>query len=109
VITAALQLAWHECVTMPAMSYLVIAIAIGLAVLVFVMRARAKLGPLRAGDFMKVAIPRSLDGPLAMGTRLDIAAALKKRGTSPTELRPLLDGNHDQELLDRYWADPLDN
>jgi hypothetical protein len=56
-----------------------------------------------AGDFFKVAIPRTLDKPLAMGTRLDIAAALKKHGTQVDELRPLLDGAHDQELLDRYW------
>ena len=58
---------------------------------------------MRAGDFTKVAIPRTADEPLAMGTRLDIAAALKKRGHKVDELRPLLDGAHDQELLDRYW------
>jgi hypothetical protein len=62
-------------------------------------------GGLRAGDFIKVAIPRTADKPLAMGTRLDIAAALKKRGTNAAELRPLLDGAHDQELLDRYWKE----
>ena len=91
------------------MSYIIIAIAIALAALLFVARMRAKLGPIRAGDFVKVAIPRTLERPLAMGTRLDIAAALKKRGVPPDELRPLLDGNHDQELLDRYWADVQDN
>lgn len=56
-----------------------------------------------AGDFLKVAIPRTVDKPLSMGTRLDIAAALKKHGAKPVDLRPLLDGAHDQELLDRYW------
>jgi hypothetical protein len=64
-----------------------------------------KLRHLRRGDFVRVAIPRTADRPLAMGTRLDVAAALKKRGHGADELRPLLDGAHDQELLDRYWKE----
>ena len=73
------------------------------AVALFALRARARLRGMRAGDLVKVAIPRQLDAPLAMGTRLDIGAALKKAGTSMDEVRPLLDRQQDQELLDRYW------
>jgi len=68
------------------------------------LKLRARMGgSVRLGDFVKVPIPRTLDRPLATGTRLDIAAALKKAGTPPAELRPLLDGEHDAELLERYW------
>lgn len=66
--------------------------------------ARQRLGGFHAGDFVKVAIPRTVDRPLAMGTRLDIAEALRSRGIAVEELRPLLDGKHDQELCDRYWS-----
>ena len=90
------------------MGYVVAVVVIAVVSIAFaVLRVRTKLGgEFRAGDFFKTTIPRTLDRPLAMGTRLDIAAALKKRGTTREELKPLLDGNHDQELLDRYWAQP---
>ena len=81
-----------------------IAIVVGGLLLVLKLR-RAFPDGLRGGDFFKVEIPRTVDKPLAMGTRLDIAAALKKRGHKPDDLRPLLDGAHDQELLDRYWKE----
>ncbi len=71
---------------------------------VFLKVRRAFPDGVRAGDFVKVGIPRTADRPLAMGTRMDIAAALKKRGDSPGDLRSLIDGTRDQELLDRYWA-----
>jgi hypothetical protein len=78
------------------------AVAVGLLVVAKVMRS---MKGVRAGDFVKVKIPRTLERPLAMGTRLDMAAALKKRGYKPEALRPLLDGKHDQELLDAYWKE----
>jgi len=56
------------------------------------------------GDLWKVAIPRTVQGQLAMGTRIDVAAALKKRGVPREEIDRLFDGAHDQELLDRYWS-----
>src|SRR5262245_11540303 len=68
------------------------------------LRARAQLRRLRRGDLVKVTIPRTLAGPLSTGTRLDAGAALKKSGMSTLEVRALLDGDHDQELLDLYWA-----
>ena len=77
-----------------------------LTAIILGLRARARLKGLRAGDLVRVPIPRTLDQPLAMGTRLDIAAALKRAGIARDEIRPLLDGDHDQELLDRYWALP---
>ena len=58
---------------------------------------------MKTGDLWKVKIPRTLDKPLAMGTRLDIAAALAKDGVSKDEIRTLTDGAHDRELLARYW------
>lgn len=81
-----------------------IAIPLGLVVL-FLMVRRAFPGGLKAGDFFSVAIPKSANPPLAMGTRLDVMAALKKRGVAEDEIRRLGDGSHDQELLDRYWAE----
>jgi hypothetical protein len=75
------------------------AVAVGLLVVFKVMRG------MRAGDLVKVKIPRTLERPLAMGTRLDAAAALGKRGYTAETLRPLIDGNHDQELLDAYWKE----
>jgi hypothetical protein len=75
-----------------------------LAAALFVLRARARLRGMRAGDLFKVEVPRQLARPLAMGTRIDIGAVLKKAGTPAAEIRPLLDGQHDRELLDRYWA-----
>jgi hypothetical protein len=82
-------------------------IAIGaaavVAALAMIVRVRRTMGPLRAGDFWKVDVPRTVDRPLAMGTRLDAAAALKKSGVPADELRVLIDGDHDQELVDRYW------
>jgi hypothetical protein len=85
-------------------SILIGAIVAGVAIGLVLLRWTIRYGAPRAGDFVKVAIPRMLDKPLAMGTRLDIAAALKKAGTRREELAPLCDGAHDRELLDRYWA-----
>ena len=75
-----------------------------LTALLLGLRARAQLRRLRRGDLVKVPIPRTLAGPLAIGTRLDAGAALKKAGMPTRAVRALLDGDHDQELLDRYWA-----
>jgi hypothetical protein len=59
----------------------------------------------KAGDFWKVEVPRTLqDGPLAMGTRLDIGALLKKSGVPLDVVRGLIDAGNDAELLRRYWA-----
>jgi hypothetical protein len=77
-----------------------IAIAIGVAVVFFVIL----VARMPKGDLWKVAIPRTVTGQLAMGTRIDIAAALKKRGVPREETDRLFDGAHDQELLDRYWS-----
>lgn len=79
------------------------AIALLTAVLVG-LRARAQLRRLRRGDLVRVPIPRTLAGPLSTGTRLDAGAALKKAGMPIHEVRALTNGDHDQELLDRYWA-----
>lgn len=88
------------------MEYALIGIAVVVGGLVLVLKLRRAFPDgLRGGDFIKGAIPRTADKPLAMGTRLDVAAALKKRGHKADELRPLLDGAHDQELLDRYWKE----
>jgi hypothetical protein len=57
---------------------------------------------MNAGDLMRVEIPR--EGPLAMGTRLDVAAALKKAGEDPAELQALIRAEDDEELLRRYWT-----
>ena len=76
-----------------------------LTALILGLRARARMKGLRAGDLVKVPIPRELAGPLAIGTRLDIGAALKQRGMPRAEVRLLLDGEHDEELLQRYWAE----
>jgi hypothetical protein len=79
-------------------------ITIALVALIIILKVRrATRGGL--GDFMKVAIPRTIDKPLAMGTRLDAAAALKKRGYKLDQLRPLIDGGRDQELVDLYWKE----
>jgi hypothetical protein len=78
------------------------AVAVGLLVVLKVMRG---MRGMRAGDFVKVKIPRTVDRPLAMGTRLDIAAALTKRGHKAETVRPLIDGDHDQALLDAYWQE----
>jgi hypothetical protein len=86
--------------------YLLVGLALTFGAVFLVLRIRRAFPDgFRAGDFVKVAIPRTADSPLAMGTRLDVAAALKKRGHAPADLRPLLDGRHDQELLDRYWKE----
>jgi hypothetical protein len=87
------------------MSYVLIGIftAIGLALIA--LKARRLLPGAKLGDFVRVPIPRSTSGrSLAMGTRLDVAAALKKAGTPPDELRRLIDARDDDELLRRYWA-----
>jgi hypothetical protein len=75
-----------------------VAIGVGVVVLVVLVILMPK------GDLWKVAIPRTVTGQLAMGTRIDIAAALKKRGVPREEIDRLFDGAHDQELLDRYWS-----
>ena len=75
---------------------------IGFAVAVVLL----KLGPLlklRAGDLVRVAIPRTAERPLATGTRLDVAAALEKAGESRAEVSALLQAGDDAELLRRYW------
>jgi hypothetical protein len=54
-----------------------------------------------AKDLGGGAIPR--EGPLPMGTRLEVAEALKKAGVSMAELRPIIDARDDEELLRRYW------
>ena len=74
-----------------------------LALIIFLKFRRLTRGGL--GDFIKIAIPRMVDKPLAMGTRLDDAAALKKRGYPLDQLRPLIDGGRDQELVDLYWKE----
>jgi hypothetical protein len=84
--------------------YLAVGLIFVVNIVILVLRARAKLGgSVRAGDFFKVDIPRKAEAPLAMGTRLDCASVLKKAGVPRDELGKLIDGNHDQELLDRYW------
>lgn len=51
-----------------------------------------------------VRVPRTdEDGPLAMGTRLDVAASLKKAGVSRDQLRTWIDARDDAALLARYW------
>lgn len=90
---------------MPKSWQVILGVVVLVNALVLMLRARRRLRGLRTGDLVKVPIPRTLERPLAMGTRLDIAAELKKRGVPLDELRPLLDGNHDQELLDRYWIE----
>jgi hypothetical protein len=77
-----------------------------LMAVILALRARARLRGLRLGDLVKVPVPRQLAGPLAIGTRLDIGAALKESGMNRDEIRALLDGDHDQELIDRYWSLP---
>jgi hypothetical protein len=54
-----------------------------------------------AGDLVSVPIPRS--GPLKIGTRIEVAAALKKAGANMADLGPLIDAHDDEELLRRYW------
>jgi hypothetical protein len=85
------------------MYWLIVAVVV-LNVVIFALRTRSRMRGMQTGDFIKVSIPRTADGPLAMGTRLDIAAALIKAGTPRAELRPLIESHDDQALLDRYWA-----
>jgi hypothetical protein len=82
----------------------IVAFACLVGVVAIVVGWRRTYGPMRMGDFFKVEIPRTLDKPLAIGTRMDIAAALEKGGATREELATLCDGAHDRELLDRYWA-----
>jgi hypothetical protein len=79
-------------------------IRIWLAALLGVIVFGGVLARMKKGDLFRVAIPRTLDKPLAMGTRLDIAAALAQDGVSRDEIRTLVDGAHDRELLARYWS-----
>ena len=61
-------------------------------------------GGLKKGDFLRVSVPRTdEDGPLAMGTRLDVAASLKKAGVPMDQLRTWIDAKDDAALLERYW------
>lgn len=81
-------------------------IAVSLGVVVFLIKVRSAFpGGLKAGDFFSVAIPRKADPPLAMGTRLDVMAALQKRGVPKETLQRFGTGAHDQEMLDLYWAE----
>ena len=59
---------------------------------------------LQKGDFLRVEVPRTAEaGPLAMGTRLDVAASLKKAGVPMDQLRAWIDAKDDAALLERYW------
>jgi hypothetical protein len=61
-------------------------------------------GGLDKGDFLRVAVPRTAeDGPLAMGTRLDVAASLKKSGVPMDQVRAWIDARDDAAMLERYW------
>lgn len=61
-------------------------------------------GGLKKGDFLRVSVPRTAeDGPLAMGTRLDVAASLKKAGVPMEQIRTWIDTQDDAALLERYW------
>jgi hypothetical protein len=61
-------------------------------------------GGVNKGDFFKVDVPRSAeDGPLATGTRLDVAASLKKAGIPMEQIRAWIDAKDDAALLERYW------
>ena len=85
--------------------YALLAVAVAVALLRIVLRARRELPGAKLGDFVPVEIPRSLDGrPLAMGTRLDVGAALEKAGVPMNEVRGLIDTRNDAALLERYWA-----
>ena len=71
-----------------------------------IMEGAMQVSDMQVRDIM---VPRAqmtvikAEAPLAMGTRLDCASVLKKAGVPRDELGKLIDGNHDQELLDRYW------
>ena len=82
------------------MTWVVVLVVVLTALLIVVKVLRAT-GSMEAGDLVRVPIPRS--GPLAMGTRLDVAAALKKAGESTTDLSALVEARDDNELLRRYW------
>lgn len=63
------------------MWWLYILVALVPLILVALRFKQAFPGGLEKGDFLRVAVPRTdEDGPLAMGTRLDVAASLKKAG-----------------------------
>ena len=79
----------------------IIVLAVAFTALVIVVKVVRVAGSMEAGDLVRVPIPRS--GPLAMGTRLDVVAALKKAGESPADLRALIEARDDDELLRRYW------
>jgi hypothetical protein len=85
--------------------FVCLAAAVGLLIVVLRLRSHFPQG-LKAGDLVKVDIPRELgDGPLAMGTRMDILAALKRRGVPAEELRALASADDDRALLAKYWAE----
>jgi hypothetical protein len=79
----------------------IIVVGVALAVLGFALKVARTVGPMKLGDLASVPIPRS--GPLAMGTRLEVAAALKKAGATQAEVRALIETGNDEELLRRYW------
>ncbi len=85
------------------MTYVGVTLAVIVAVVAVWLAVRRTFGTLRAGDFFKVAIPRTVDKPLSMGTRLDCASALKKAGVPRAEIDRLLQGELDQQLVDLYW------
>ena len=85
------------------MTYAGIAVAVVVAIIAIAVRVRRSFGTPRAGDFFKVAIPKTVDKPLSMGTRLDCASALLKAGVPRAEIDRLIKGELDQELVDLYW------
>lgn len=87
-------------------AYVLLGLAVAGGAFIIYLRGRQQLKGAQLGDFVKVAIPRTLENgrPLAVGTRLDIAAALKKKGVPVETLRPLIDGGRDAELLALYWS-----
>jgi hypothetical protein len=81
------------------------ALAVLVSGLVLYFRLSPRLRGMKMGDFVRVPIPKQL-GPgetLAMGTRMDIASALKKKGVPTPELRALVDAKDDRALVERYW------
>ena len=84
--------------------YLLVAL-IPLLLLLALRFKQAFQGGLKKGDFLRVDVPRTdEDGPLAMGTRLDVAASLKKAGVPMDQIRTWIDRKDDAALLERYWA-----
>ena len=82
------------------MWWLYILVALIPAVLLALRFKQAFPEGLKKGDFFRVSVPRTDEaGPLAMGTRLDVAASLKKAGVPMEQLRTWIDA----ALLEHYW------